>query len=100
MADDRINVLLVENSPMAAAMVQGMLAEERSVPIDVECAACLSECLKRLTLQGIDLLLLDLTLPDSQGLETFTHAHAHAPQSADHCSHGSRWLERGYRSGP
>ncbi len=80
MTNDHIKVLLIEDSPVAAAMVQGMLAEVGSIPIDVECAACLSEGLKCLAMQGFDLVLLDLTLPDTQGLETFTRAHAQAPQ--------------------
>ena len=40
----------------------------------------LSDGLERLDKGGIDLVLLDLGLPDSRGLDTFFKAHAHAPE--------------------
>ncbi len=79
MAGESIKVLLVEDSPVATAMVQGMLGEAGSSSFEMECVDCLSAGLKRLAVEGIDLVLLNLTLPDSEGFDTFVRTHAQAP---------------------
>ncbi|MBL7062809.1 MAG: hybrid sensor histidine kinase/response regulator [Anaerolineae bacterium] len=80
MSDKPIRVLLVEDNLSEARLIQGMLATAKSAPFDLECADRLSTGLDRLAAGDIDVALLDLSLPDSQGLETFTRAHAQAPQ--------------------
>jgi len=57
-----------------------MLAEARDVPFDLVCADRLSTGLEHLSEGGIDIVLLDLSLPDSQGLDTFARVYAQAPQ--------------------
>jgi len=75
-----IQVLLVEDNPADAHLMQTMLAEAKDVLINLELADRLSTGLERLSQDGIDLVLLDLSLPDSQGLDTFFTVHAKAPR--------------------
>jgi len=75
-----INVLLVEDNPGDARLIEQMLSETGGVSFDLEWVERLSEGLERTSAGDIDVVLLDLSLPDSQGLDTFTSAYAHAPQ--------------------
>ena len=77
---DKPKVLLVEDSPGDARLIWEMLAEVKGAQIDLKYADRLSAGLERLAAGGIDVVLLDLSLPDSGGLDTFTKVHAQAPQ--------------------
>ena len=57
-----------------------MLADAGGQGFAIEWVSRLADGLERLGRGGIDLVLLDLGLPDSQGLDTFIKAHAQAPQ--------------------
>ena len=57
-----------------------MLAEVRGTAFDLEWADQLSSGLERLAAGGIDAVLLDLSLPDSQGFDTFVKTHTQAAQ--------------------
>jgi sigma-B regulation protein RsbU (phosphoserine phosphatase) len=73
-----IKVLLVEDKPGDTRLICEMLSEVRDVQIDVECVDRLSSGLECLAVGGIDVLLLDLSLPDGQGLDVCVRAHAQA----------------------
>lgn len=75
---DPIAVLLVEDNPADGGALERALSEATS-RFRVEKAAHLSQGLDRIARGGIDLCLLDLFLPDSQGLETFQRVAAEAP---------------------
>ena len=82
---DKLKVLLVEDNPLDARLIQEMLADiEGTGPVvatfDLECADQLSAGLEHLVAGGIDVVLLDLVLPDSQGFDTFARTYAQAPQ--------------------
>lgn len=79
MADNKINVLIIENNKLDVELIQGMLKEARGVLFSVEVCDTLFKGLYCLARGGIDVVLLDLTLPDSIGLDTFGRVHAHAP---------------------
>src|SRR5690348_10959197 len=80
MKDDKpINVLLIGNDPGDALAVRGMLAEAKGASFKLECADRLTVGLERLAQGGIDAVLLDLSLPDSQGPGTFEKANSAAP---------------------
>jgi len=79
--NDRIKVLLIEDNPGDARLIREMLAEVETPKFDLEWVKRLSAGLERLDQGGIDALLLDLGLPDSQGLDTFTRVHAQAPNT-------------------
>lgn len=65
-----LSILLIEDSPEDTLMIQRMLKEARGHAFHLASAALLSEGLARLAKGGINLILLDLSLPDSEGLET------------------------------
>jgi len=76
----KLKVLLVEDNLPDARLMQEYLADVPGTPFELEHAELLEEGLARLAKGGIDLVLLDLSLPDSLGLETFARTHAAAPQ--------------------
>lgn len=71
MRDKPIKILLIEDNPGDARLIREMLQERNSAQYDLEWVDLLDKGLKRLATKGIDLVLLDLGLPDSQGLFTF-----------------------------
>lgn len=72
MANNLIQVLLIEDNPADARMIRELFADARGVSANVECAESLSAGLERVAKGGLDLVLLDLSLPDSRGFETFS----------------------------
>lgn len=80
MNEHTIKVLLVEDNLGDARLLQEMLAEVRGFSFDLKCADRLSLGLEHLAEGGIDLLLLDLSLPDRRGLEALARANAQAPK--------------------
>jgi signal transduction histidine kinase/DNA-binding response OmpR family regulator len=80
MKDELIKVLLIEDDAGDARLIREVLNEVRGVAFEVECADRLSTGMERLAAEGIDVVLLALSLPDSRGLDTFAKAHAQAPQ--------------------
>ena len=81
MENKEIKVLLIEDDPDDALLLREALGEaaESSLKFYLECHETLGGGLERLAQGGIDIVLLDLSLPDSHGLETFTKAYAHSP---------------------
>ncbi|MBF0267315.1 MAG: PAS domain-containing protein [Alphaproteobacteria bacterium] len=65
-----MRVLLVEDNAGDARLVQLALASETLVEFDVVHADCLAVAKERLAAGGIDAVLLDLSLPDSFGMNT------------------------------
>ena len=74
----RLKVLLVEDNPGDARLIQESLTEASDQSFDLEIAETLRTGLQRLQFGGIDAILLDLALPDSFGMETFVRARAQA----------------------
>ena len=72
-----IKVLLIEDSPGDARLLREALADGKGMSFELECADRLSAGLERLAQGGIELLLLDLGLPDSQGLDTLARTQPH-----------------------
>lgn len=70
--DGSIRVLLVEDNPGDALLLEELLAEAGGNRFSVENASTLSSALERVRIGEIDLILLDLSLPDSKGKPTFT----------------------------
>jgi MinD-like ATPase involved in chromosome partitioning or flagellar assembly/DNA-binding NarL/FixJ family response regulator len=75
-----IHVLLIEDNRLETRQIQHWLAANTEVAFEVEWVDGLVSGLERLSRGGIDVVLLDLNLPDSRGLETFETLHERAPE--------------------
>lgn len=81
MASRPIQILLVEDNPGDARLLREWLAEGAGVePFEANDVGTLAAALERLERGGVDLVLLDLSLPDAQGLETVQRAIEAAPK--------------------
>jgi signal transduction histidine kinase len=71
-----MRVLLIEDNQDDALLIQEALSETK---IEIEAAERLSVALERLARDGLDAVLLDLSLPDAHGLDTIRRIRSHAP---------------------
>jgi len=71
-------ILLIQDDPDAAKNICGELSSASGGSFEVEWVRQLSAGLERLIKNGIDAILLELSLPDSSGLKTFDRLHAAA----------------------
>ena len=79
--DDLIRVLFVEDSPTAARLIKAFLSQSDESRFTVHHTASLAEGLEAFHSTGADVVLLDLSLPDSRGLDTFLAMQRHAPRA-------------------
>lgn len=77
-SSEKINILLIEDDPIDAELFWVML-NKVGASISLERVEQLQKGLERLGHNGIDMILLDLSLPDSLGFDTFSQVYAHAP---------------------
>jgi signal transduction histidine kinase len=75
-----ITVLLVEDSATYASFVLQVLRQARGEPYDLRWVQTLAEAKECLSAGGVDIALLDLGLPDSQGLGTLRSVRSIAPE--------------------
>ena len=76
---DAIKVLLVEDNPVDALMVRAALDRCANATFTVDSTDRLDAAITKYSSTPADVLLLDLCLPDAQGLETFVRARAALP---------------------
>lgn len=74
-----VQVLLIEDDPGDIELFRIFLAEQKFYMFNIVWAEDLQEGLQQLQQHSIDVILLDLSLPDSQGLHTFTTVNINAP---------------------
>ncbi len=74
-----MNVLLVEDNPADTRFMQEIFLEAGFRGYPLVCVDRLQKGIERVRQGGIDVVLLDLSLPDSQGLATFTALHNREP---------------------
>jgi diguanylate cyclase (GGDEF)-like protein len=74
MNDTRINVLLIEDNPGDARLIEVMLAEAKGMRFQLVWRENLTEGMEYLKSSNVDILLLDLGLPESSGLATLIAA--------------------------
>lgn len=77
-----LKVLLIEDNPADVLLMRHYLARALSDQVEIQHYQRLAEVREFLSKEkkDIDVILLDLGLPDSQGLDTFTRIHQQAPQ--------------------
>lgn len=73
-----LNLLLIEDNPRDVQLIRYVLEDIKDVRINLEDAPRLADGLERLARGGIDIVLLDLSLPDSPWEETFAKVRAAA----------------------
>jgi diguanylate cyclase (GGDEF)-like protein len=74
------SVLLIEDNPGDARLIREMLAEDPATPFQLTHADRLSTGIEKLAQRPPELILLDLSLPDSHGIDTFSKIYAHSPK--------------------
>lgn len=79
MSAHQSNILLIDDKPADVELASIMLAGSKAASFRLESRERLASGLERVSLGGIDALLLDLGLPDSQGLKTFERVHEAVP---------------------
>ncbi|PMB22621.1 response regulator [Fischerella thermalis] len=79
MPEQPIKVLLVEDNPGDVRLLQEFLWDVTTAQFELMPVERLDQTLKLLNQESFDVILLDLSLPDSQGLETFITLHRQAP---------------------
>jgi two-component system cell cycle response regulator len=72
-------VLLVEDNPAEAFVARRILADTENPSPAVETEERLAGAIQRLARGGVDVVVLDLSLPDSKGLDSFERIRREAP---------------------
>jgi diguanylate cyclase (GGDEF)-like protein len=80
MINNSIRTLCIEDNPADARALSEALAEVPEAAFELEWADGLGKGLQKLQSGRVDLVLLDLCLPESRGLATFAMTHASAPE--------------------
>jgi CheY-like chemotaxis protein len=75
----KIKILLIEDNLGDVRLVQESLRETKSTPIEWAFADHLENAFEKIQKTPFDIILLDLSLPDSQGLDTFLKLHNRVP---------------------
>lgn len=75
----KTKLLLIEDNPGDVLLIQEMLAETGENLFALSVAGSLAKGLASLKQNHFDLVILDLSLTDSQDIDTFVQTHTHAP---------------------
>jgi signal transduction histidine kinase len=79
-AQGRAEVLVLEDNPGDAGLLHAELGAEVLIDVSLTIAPRLSDGLDLLGIRQFDAVLVDLNLPDSQGMETFERLRAAVPE--------------------
>lgn len=82
MSPKLLKVLQIEDNPSDAFLLRELVKHAAQGSVELEVAERLSAGLEKLKAGNYDLVLLDLGLPDGQGIETFDRLHAEMPDLA------------------
>lgn len=74
------SVLLIEDNPGDSRLLREMFNEQGTYLTELTLVECMLEAEKYLAKSVVDVILLDLGLPDAQGLGAIRRAHAAAPR--------------------
>ncbi|MBI2954678.1 MAG: response regulator [Chloroflexi bacterium] len=79
MADESVTVLLVEDNPSDARLVREMLVDVGAAQFELVHVEQLSDALESLAQESFDVVLLDLSLPDTHGMDTLVQMYTAYP---------------------
>ena len=79
LTDQAINILMLEDNPENAYLLQVMLEYSPSQKFNLTHVENLKYAFVELNQTSFDIVLLDLSLPDSSGLDTLVQVHEHSP---------------------
>ncbi|MFI5322113.1 MAG: response regulator [Thermodesulfobacteriota bacterium] len=74
-----VKTLLIEDNESYSKLVKKKLGSATNTLFKIECVNTLARGIEVLECNNIDVVLLDLQLPDSEGLESFTELHKRFP---------------------
>jgi len=77
-----IKILLVEDNPGDARLIREMLIGTAQEHIELDLVTTFKDALAHVHDNGYDAILLDLSLPDSHGIDTLLHMEAEASETA------------------
>ena len=78
MQTNLISLLLVEDNKSDASIIKEILSDSKKYQYNLIFADRISQAYTRLKENNIDIILLDLNLPDSQGIETISKLELHS----------------------
>ena len=78
MSNQSLKILLVEDNAAEVELIQDLLAEASQTPFELKSVNRLADGIECLRLNGFNIVLLDLSLPDSRGIETVIQFKAEA----------------------
>ncbi|MGZ3932782.1 MAG: response regulator, partial [Bacteroidia bacterium] len=78
--DETIHILLVEDNPADAGLIKIYLHESYAMQFSLSVAENLNQGLDLIGSRTFDVIIIDLSLPDSFGLNTFKDMYAAAPE--------------------
>jgi len=77
----RIKILLIEDNPEDAYLIRTLLRRIEDIYVDLHHANTLASAFERLDAELFDIVLSDLSLPDSEGMQTFTRLRERYPDT-------------------
>lgn len=80
MSESKVHILLVALSPDYTGTIRGLLIDALMPAFQLEWLPSLRSGMERLDRSKVDVVLLDLSLPDCAGLGGFIELRSHAPQ--------------------
>ncbi|MBI4549784.1 MAG: response regulator [Candidatus Omnitrophica bacterium] len=75
-----LKILLIEDFSGYVQLLTDTLSAYQNPPFELESAPSLKAGLKKIAAAKFDVILLDLNLPDSRGIDTFVSLHGECPQ--------------------
>ena len=77
----QIKILLIEDNPVDVILLREALNKDAFSSFEINNTERLKAAITLLKKESFDIILLDLGLPDSQGLDTFTSIHQVVPEA-------------------
>ncbi len=75
-----IDILLVNDDPYDIRFIKESLSDEDQTRFGFKCVGKLTDTIACLEEKEYDIIMLDLSLPDSQGFDTFSSVRMHSPK--------------------